>query len=90
MRFNVPSERFGAILGRLGAVLAPSWRRPGPSWRHLGSSWSRRGLAQASPGAQKTLKFLGFFNIFLNLDMFASFAVLEAFERVLRASWSHF
>ena len=35
------------------------------------------------------MKFLGFFNIFLNLNIFASLAVLEEFERVLRASWSH-
>ena len=82
MHSNASSERFGAILGRPGAVLA-----------RLGAILGRRGAVVASlrppQACQKTLKFLGFFNIFLNLNIFASLAVLEAFERVLRASWSH-
>ena len=55
-----------------------SWRRPGPSWRQLGPSWERLGLAKASQASQKPLKFLRFFNVFLNFDIFESEAVLEA------------
>ena len=73
---------FGAVLARLGAILG-----------RLGAILGRLGRILASinpPPLQKSLKFFGFFNTSVKCSMFASFAVLEASERVLKASWSHY
>ena len=65
-------------LGPSWRHLEPSWAHLGPSWRHLGPSWARLGLAKISQASPKTLKFLGFSSIFVNLDIFAFLTHLDA------------